>query len=125
MNREQRITNLRARLDKLNEHRKRIQAELDRIMMDHIEVQYAQAHNGPSEEAQLFSLMTKARLIERLQDHWRTNHMDRIGHLEQHTKSELVNMLLSVKGIEGTYSPPPPKAPRPAFHRTRSHIWRS
>jgi|SRR5262252_9289965 len=123
MNDETRIQQLQQKLAALDAKRKRIKAELDAIMLKHIEVQHVQAEGEG--DAIFFSMLTKARLMQILEEHWSIHHQFAIDKLELHTKADLVNLVLSVKGLPGHYEAPERKAVvKSSSHRTKN-VWRS
>ena len=104
---ERYVKKLQGRLRQLDEKRAVIQAKLKEVMLDHIEIERVETQTANMEgEAHLFALMTKARLMQIIEEHWRIHHMAAIGHYDGWSKEQLVNEVLLLKGLPGHYTKP-------------------
>lgn len=111
------VRDLHLELTALEARRKVILERLAELSRTHIEVHKAAYAKELEGDAQLFSAMTKARLMQIIEEHWRIHHMGAIQHFENLTKADLVNMVISIKGLDGHYEKPPPKARKPGTGR--------
>ena len=126
MSDEHRVKHLQERLRKIEDHRARLRAELNEIMRRAIEVEHIAPPPGAEGYGELLAHYTKARLTQILESHWRVHHMAVIEHLEVYSQPELVNLVLAVKGLEGSYNPPGKTPSKTAAKRSggRKHVWR-
>lgn len=113
------VRDLHKELTFLEARRKVITQRLAEISRQHIEVQRAEYAAELEGDAQLFSAMTKARLMQIIEDHWSIHHMGAVQHFEGLTKADLVNMVISIKGLDGHYEKPPPRV-KPASTGARA-----
>jgi hypothetical protein len=104
------VRDLHLELTALEARRRVINERLAEISRKHIEVHKAEPIEGMTGDAALFADMTKARLMQIIEQHWSIHHMGAIHHFEHLTKADLVNMIISIKGLSGHYEKPPPKA---------------
>jgi hypothetical protein len=109
MTNEKQIKQLQSRLRQLDHKRAAIQAKLNAIMLKHIETDAIEAAAGAQGDADLFSRLTKARLMQIAEEHWRIHHMHGLKFFETYTKEEMVNYILDIKGLPGSYKKPPTK----------------
>jgi hypothetical protein len=104
---ERKVKKLQGKLRQLDSKRAAIKAELDRIMLAHIEAIPIKDAQGAEGDAGLFSRYSKARLMDIVEQHWRIHHMFAIEKFEDWTKEEMVNYVLDIKGLPGHYKKPP------------------
>jgi hypothetical protein len=123
---ESEVRDLHVELTKLEARRAVIMNRLADISRMHIEVHHATYPPELEGDAQLFSAMTKARLMQIIEDQWAVRHMGPVRHFEHLTKADLVNTVISIKGLNGRYEKPPPREPKtgPKPKRARRSVWR-
>ena len=122
MTHEQTVKKLQGRLRQLDAKRAEVKAKLDAIMRQHIETQRIAADPGAQGDAALFNRMTKGRLMQIIEDHWRVHHMFAITAFEAWTKEEMVNYVLDIKGLAGSYVKPKTREYKPSVRRDLSNI---
>jgi len=119
---EKKVKKLQGRLRQLDTKRAAIKAELDSIMLAHIETERIPDAQGSEGNAGLFSRWSKARLLQTIEDHWRVHHMFAIEHYKDQSKEWLVNYLLDIKGLTGEYKKPAMRERGPGNRRELSSI---
>jgi len=109
---DQEVRDIHMRLTELEAERKILQGRLDQIMRVHIDRRKVilEPADGATGDADLFSAYTKARLMQIIEEHWSMHHMGAIPYFEGWRKEQLVEYVLNIKGLEGHYTKPPPKA---------------